>query len=699
MPGEKSGQVVRFLHITDCHLGTGAVVRTVDRKMKAAGMDDPSRAEMLKLSLRRLAEDLKHRGEQLDGVLYSGDGTNQGDAEGQKQLRQLLIEELSSVGIDAHNIVATPGNHDVVRGSAPGSTERYALFTQAWQSDPAVVSPYLDGVTLPDGAKHVLKAPDGAWAVFPINTANWCQLALQDQDYEGLAALREKSKGEPVIEKLLETLTTHDIARVSEGQLEFLRNLVTNTGAIPLRIAVLHHHTQSVGTQEEFKSFAEITNLAQLRQVLRELGFKIVVHGHKHHSAVTYDHVYPDNEVGGAGHRLVTISGGTFNETPGANDEPMRLIEVAQIKHAPLCTVTPIRLATSGRNLRKGKPISIRVWEASDDRDAPIVIYGTTVQDVYERAVQVAETKPSRPMICTLELPVDQKLPIPENYPHKGAADMKAWFEETVRWWQLPSSRIAERIPYIHGSRLRRYSGWFDQLEEIVSILKDGKETSKAIAIVTDPIRDLPGKRPFASFCFVHFCLRGDKALDCIGYYRTQEFRHWWPINVAELRHMQVEAAEQASLSPGLITTIAAFPRLSTVRQPTKVAVPLIDQWLDHCPDRIAMIATALMNGNGGADAVQGLAHWRQCLDDLAEGTTEFHADGVPVAIEGLELLKNWMICANAQNEVAQTLEKLIIVNRALPDNPRLEDFRSWKAQATNLLQTLRNATLKAGDP
>lgn len=675
---------VRFLHITDCHLSSKDRYETIDRKVKVEGMSPPLREEVLSSTLEELAKDLIAREQNLDGVLFSGDGTNRGDAEGQKRLRSLIIEKLDPVGISSNNIVAVPGNHDIVKGAPPGTSERYKMFEEAWLQDPPVVVPYLDGIDL-SGKQHVLQSSDKTWAIFPINTANWCQLVLTNEDYPKLNSLIERVKDDEDLKELVNNLIFHDIARVSDLQMKHLKKIVQDTGDVPLRIAVLHHHTMTVGTREEFKTFADITNLGALRQVLRELDFHIIVHGHKHETALTYDHIYDDEDLSAPPHRVLTISGGTFYHAAHIHSDPMRLIEIEHALHAPRCTISRIPLIAAGRTLKRFPYPTVRVWEEGARKTGPIVIEGTSVTDVYERAVQAADGA-TRPLICALDLPQNEDLPIPLTYPYDGDEKSRAeWFEQTVKWWQQPSSRIEARIPYIHGSRLRRFGGWFDQIERAVKILKAGQATSKAIAFVIDPTRDLSDKGPFASFCFVHLCLRQNRMLDCIGYYRTQEFRHWWPVNVAELRYLQLEVAKEAVLTAGRIITISGDPRLSQGRQPTKVAVPLIDQWVDTHPERIAMIATVLSD----RDFTDGEELWRKCLKDMRDGTKDYDPDGVPAAIEGLELLMNWLRCTNGCEELVDTLQRLKRANEKLPNNPARRDFNKWKEEVTPLLDTL----------
>jgi 3',5'-cyclic AMP phosphodiesterase CpdA len=686
-----------FLHLTDCHLSSA-----IDIKAQLKGVEQQSRSEILRTSLRGLAETLKEKRIKLDAVLFSGDGTFQGDPDGQVLLREMLLNTLVEVGISKPSqIVATPGNHDIVAKSEPSKSTRYELFHKAWINTDSVIVPFLDGIHEIEQlsfSTHVLEAPDRSWAVFPINTANWSQTSLSEDENEGLALLKkyvEESK-KPEIIKALEKVCSHDVARVSKDQLEALRKLVQQTQKGCLKIAVLHHHLLPVNSNEEVKTFADITNLGHFREVLHELGFHIIVHGHKHATAAYYDAPFPNKSYSESTHPILVVSGGTFGPTGNHPNTPLQLIEIDDLPHAPICKVMDIGAPISGCALKLPDTFSTyRLWEESPSSKGPVSIYGTSIDDVYARAKQTIEKFPERTMICTIDFQTEDEDAFPLTYPHWGNhAEKRDWFRETVKWWQLPASQIETRIPYIHGSRLRRFGGSLDQIKRVIRLLREEKKTSKAIALIIDPGRDF-GEKPFASFCFVQFCLRSNNRLDCIGYYRAQEFHHWWPVNVAELRHLQLDIAKETGIDPGEITTISPYPRLSeNIRQPTKVAVPLIDQWVDNHPKRIAQIALALAN-HGGESHEEGIKLWERCLDDFERAATDFHKDGIQVSIEGLRLLKDWLNAASGPDPIIDLIGALLNENVLNQDNlTERKKFELWKDNVATILQKLRQIPL-----
>ncbi|MDP3980312.1 MAG: hypothetical protein Q8Q33_02740 [Chlamydiota bacterium] len=344
------------------------------------------------------------------------------------------------------------------------------------------------------------------------------------------------------------------------------------------------------------------------------------------------------------------------------------------------------------------------LWK-QDMSKGPIVITGKGINEVYERACQlftVDKKKLVRPVICHIEFETKSKngqeeilLP-PKRYPadiHGVNHNLEEWFKDTVAWWQLKSSKIEERIPYIHGTRLYRFGGTKNQIARIVKLLEKKADTSKAIAVMLDPIRDFndePVKNTerFASFCLVHFKLRNG-LLDCIAYYRAQEFKKWWPVNVAELRKLQLEiAGKLSSVSAGCITTVAADARIEDNVSPTQVAVPLIDQWLDSCPEKIAAIAhDILFPKKEAATKSRYQDEWERCYKDILSATIKHSDEGVPVAIEGLghlqQCLKEFSDENNQKHKnLVIAVERLLMVNKQF--NNTAEAFDIWKDQVND---------------
>lgn len=668
MPGSAT-----FLHLTDAHVSAaGESYLRDDRKTLVGALPPETREAALGDALGRLAEHLKLQGDRLDGVLFSGDAQSRGAPGGHELVFDLLIKYLGPLGIAPGRIVATPGNHDVPQGAKPSSRTRYRSFTKVWR-DAGCVVPWLDGIDQAvassdaDLDRHRLEAEDRSWAIFPVNTSNWSHAPsilpapLRDvwDLLPGAVAGGDAARASKIAAQLA-GLARYDMARISAEQLEVLRKLLQSTArpasGRQLRIAVMHHHLRSPSLREELKPFPDISNLEQVRAMLEGGGIDVVVHGHKHEHAVYFEHVY--SSEADEQRRLLVVSGATFE--PGRERDAMRLIRLQGLPHVPSVSITPLPLPRPGAGWKPGPEVERRLWvqnaRSSDPvqvvQGAPVVIEGRNIDEVYARACAAAASDARRgALIVHLDLPSEEKaVPLPSGYPD-ASQDPGAradWLRDLVDWWQRDRSQLEHRIPYVHGARLRRYGGKIDQIKRVIELLRM-KESTRALAILVDPFRDFQSElsqEEFASFCLVEFRRRSsgmDTFVDAIAFYRAQEFTRWWPINVGELRLLQVDITAALGFRPGRITTIAADAR-TIARSPTQVAMPIIDRWLDQAPERLHLLADALVHpANKGEAHGLAIAEWQRTLEELRVATKAFNADGVPVAIEGLRTLAAYL--------------------------------------------------------
>lgn len=709
-----------FLHLTDAHLAAAGVpFERDDHKVVIPGIESETRESALELTFTRLAERLERSGRRLDGLLFSGDAQDRGRPGGHQILLELILRHFGPLGVTTANIVAVPGNHDVPRASLPSSIVRYEAFTDVWRKE-GCVTPWLDGVdtSASDGGAHRLVSADGLWAVFPVNTSNWSHvtrtlpepLASIWAGLPALAAEGDMSK-EAQLRAQLDDLARYDMARVSGRQLEILRGLVESTPQPPagrqLRIALLHHHLRAPSLREELKPFGDVSNLEQVRGFLRDRGVAIVVHGHKHEHAAQLEHIY--DEDGNQDHRTLVISGATFE--PGRESDAARLITITGMPNSPAVTIEPVPVPRGGVEPRLPPTITRRIWSTDVVPGAPVVIQGSDLDEVYDRVCEAAANDAANgTLIVHLDLPIDKtgELPFPSNYPLPEpieTTERQRWLKELVAWWQLDRSALEHRMPFIHGSRLRRYGGKINQIDRVIKLLKT-KASTRALAVLIDPLRDFTDDgvdEEFASFCLVEFKRRelgGERrAIDVVAFYRAQEFARWWPINIAEIRHLQKEICAALAFLPGRITTIAADARTHS-RSPTQVAMPIIDRWLDQAPERLHLLANALVNGGVRGDAQrEAVRGWERALADLEATATEYNPDGLPIAIEGLKLLASYIEVVN--EEVDATLKNFVrLLRRLASNNEGFEDgphskaeFDRWAPSTLDAVSELRALT------
>jgi 3',5'-cyclic AMP phosphodiesterase CpdA len=706
-----------FLHLTDTHLATtGTPFPRDDHKIHVPGIDGDTREAVLDLTLSRLAERLTTEGRTLDGVIFSGDAQDRGKPGGHQILLDLLIKHLGKHGVTAANIVAVPGNHDVPRGSPPGSTERYEAFTNVWRKA-GCVTPWLDGIDTgaTDGGPHCLVSPDGLWAFFAVNTCNWSHVALTlpeplSSAWPGLPTLLAggDAETEKRLREQLDGLAQYDMARVSSRQLEVLRGSIERasprTASRQVRIVVLHHHLRAPSLREELKALPDISNLEQVRGFLRDREVALVIHGHKHEHAVYFDHIY--DQDGDHEHRTLVIAGATLDAARENN--AVRLIGITGMPNNPSITIEAIPIPRGGVDPPSGSIIAKRIWVQGRAPGAPVVIEGTDLDEVYDRVRETAAKDAANGMLIVhLDLPLGTggELPLPSNYPFPESvdpADRTRWIKELVEWWQLDRSAFEHRMPFIHGGRLRRYGGKINQIDRIKRLLNE-KSSTRAVAVLLDPFRDFTPdgqNEEFASFCLVEFKRRqlsgSHYAVDAIAFYRAQEFAQWWPINLAEIRLLQWEICAAPTLQPGRITTITGDARTYS-RSPTQVAMPIIDRWLDEAPERLYLLADALIHRQvrvgAQRDAVLG---WEHGLADLKATAEEYNPDGVPIAIEGLRVLASYLEASDDStlDDFSRVLLRLARDNETYERGDRLEaSFRRWATGALEAVSELMSMT------
>jgi 3',5'-cyclic AMP phosphodiesterase CpdA len=715
------GASATFLHLTDMHLRT----ETSPLKMNDIGARIPevrhgTREQAAERLLSMVAERLESTGTKLDGVLFSGDAQKAGQPGGHDQLYEAIVRILADHGVHAGNIVATPGNHDVPRKSPPSSSERYKDFLDTWAKNGCIV-PWLDGVHHGfDASQHFLEAKDKSWLIVPINSSNWCQAEGELPDeLQGVwdrlpkaAAPRNETLRAKIAEQL-DKLRVHDVARVSDEQLGILRTaLPTNgSGATQLRIAVLHHHLRAPSVREDFRAWDSITDLELLRRFLRERNFATVIHGHKHEAALTYDDIFPDrgdnpDRLVDNLHRLAIVSGGTFDD--GRPNDALRLLHLEGLPHTPTFRVESLKLTPQGADPEWSAPVPLKLWQQKSNQHAPAMISGSDINVVYRRVVDAAaHGSKGEIVIVDLDLPADKRLPLPEKFflteemtPEAG----QAWLEGIVEWWQLGLPISNKPFPFPHGTRLKKYGGSFDQIGRVVALLQD-KPTSRAIVTLVDPLRDFTANgdnEAFASFCLAEFKLREKEAerktLDIIGFYRVQEFAQWWPVNVAELRELQIAVCERiGNAVPGKITTITGEARVNRESR-AQVAVSVLDRWHDSTPTLFHVLATILAGGRAEETLRLKAVHgWFASLDELDKVASGPWDAGAPIPRDGLALLLEYLKASGEPSDrfvaFRADVEMLRGVASGYANGKELSEHTKWCGLVKGQTERLRNSS------
>ena len=191
-----------------------------------------------------------------------------------------------------------------------------------------------------------------------------------------------------------------------------------------------------------------------------------------------------------------------------------------------------------------------------------------------------------------------------------------------------------------------------------------------------DPLGDGRPTGEFPSFVLIQLQLverAGDRVLDVTGYFRKQEMRYWWPINVAELAKVQGEVVERLTsgedpVRRGRLRTIAAYAAAEE-RLPA-VALAALDRAVDQRPEDIWKLAYGLAHPES-IESFKLLRLWESYLVELDPADHE--PSGVlPVSYRGLGDVADilaWLKLSDGA--VGKALTDLVSTYESLQDQGR----------------------------
>jgi 3',5'-cyclic AMP phosphodiesterase CpdA len=653
--------MAHLLHLSDLHLRSDPARDTIGDP-KAAAIPAPlqqTSARRIVSTLEALARDIEAGALNLDCIVVSGDIAEKNDPLAYALLPEVLAPLVPKL-VPAERVVAVPGNHDVEKGSDPSSAQRWKHFLTLRSY--RYLTPLLEGIDIDDhgnaiGSPHspVLAAEDGSFLIVALNSANHCQtqLPVDPELRSHLAELAKLRTTHPAVEQLWNAWQQRgsvDVAWVGDGQQKAAAAaLARAVGNAPdaLRIAVMHHQLFPTGPIAEIKSFETMVNLGELLDWIADTRIDVALHGHKHAGRVyPFEHTAFHDADTAVGYRTLVISAPTAQAGYDAIAPIARLITVDRPQ--PRAGGVLVRdippLQSGGRlDLAQRPPRRFRL-------DAAIPwsqIVGADADEVHQKllALRGDYTGLDLPLICRIRRG-DSAATIPTQYADvpDGVPDPQAWFAQTVAWWQ--NRRTGRAARFNHGQRLQAFGTGrlspsqetLDQVQRAAQALRRKEGSSRAIAVLVDPDTDLAvDDSEFPAFVLVQFAIVSNR-LDVTGYFRKQEMPHWWPVNAAELSHLQNEVIQRLapvrSVQPGSITTITAQP-VSGGGVP-RVAIPALDSRVDK-PNGMLELVLPLFHATG-ATPEQTRAAWRQAFDDWAPSDAAA-ADGDPMPTVGLATL------------------------------------------------------------
>jgi 3',5'-cyclic AMP phosphodiesterase CpdA len=720
--------VALILHLTDLHLGTTGLDPLDDYKSDFVPISERvTRHRVLASTLSALSRHLTESDYTIDAILISGDVTYANGIEGFEALAATL-ETLGDRLPPPERIVVVPGNHDVKWGTEPSSPERYKNFL-TYIRGRGYVTPVLDGIDLhpPTPERHQLLLDGGKVQIVPLNSSNYCGVVaplkyLTDAQWK---MIQETSSvpNLPLLMKEINCLRSCDAARLTPQQLQTVSSMIESAKpsekAGTIRVALLHHHLLPVSTSEEVKPFESIVNLGALRNFLVANEFDVVLHGHKHTGNTFWDTMTPFASTGTEpSRRILVVSGSTIGATDAPKAEVCRLLRFDTTTTAPRLTVTRVPAIQPGGRIWKMDSALFPLWDdsgaSSRDSADPKIISGNSLDVVYDRILAFFEGRTERDatqnLVCEILSPPSSGT-LPKNYPAipgRDGAQREDWLRQLITWWQRPGTTLDSPVGFTHGQRIYRLDGQDnDQLKIAVDAIKQKVDTSRAIISLVGPGSDKwSSKEEAPSFCSVQFLVAhhtNELRLNCLAYFRKQEMRYWWPVNIGELVLLQHQALEKLrikyhDLLQGSIITLSAIAVASD--SVPKVAVPIVDRLLDEDPDMLWQLAYSLVWPEyPERDRIDG--KWAELLDNLIPPIKP-DLDGVPVAIKGLEeLIRDVnrfgrLHSSGPIQEVRDELNTLLQTNRSYATDSRndIEQPRhdTWRRDCEQIVRRLRNA-------
>ncbi len=406
-----------ILHLSDLHLGPGEA-EDVAWKSFPKLAERQARHKRLKEFLNSL--------DPPDYMVVSGDVAIAGHEDGFKIFVDMIGDLIKSGHAPPESrILVVPGNHDVTRlraQDAEDQTDRWRYFfrhvanrfARPWfVDDDASIDDLRKALLSQLGAQGGLlggatETPNGLRVNLPFlldlksqllvyawNSASisGTHLRLPDEIQDSVRSLRKSDAAtDPAIARVLDAFDREievDPARIQPSELELFRVLTyvlrdaLEEGPFNrlLKVAVLHHHVAPIFL-EEVKKFELLLNAGQFKRELREVGFDLILHGHKHSSETFLDTEHFEQPS------LVVVSGGTIGgELPTGERPGFNWIEYDGDQHQLSIRFVPLKQTGMPKSIFGDallRPIALPVASRLLVAPAPDPLR-LSLQDVYKR--------------------------------------------------------------------------------------------------------------------------------------------------------------------------------------------------------------------------------------------------------------------------------------------------------------------------
>ena len=661
----------RVMQLSDIHIGhENENSKGLDNKANIGGISSNRENDLFK-SIEKYLTNLNQQ-EKIDIFALSGDIIVGGNNEGQKRFSERFIKLIKKYGYEEKQILVVPGNHDIERYSKISSKERYKSFLDAWKG---CMLPYLDGsykvtdIVIDEEKKIIL---------IPINTANWSQILSEEYDKieEKIDNLDKDTKN------LIKKQFAYDAAYISDKQLEEVRKELDKINNVEtyVKIIIQHHHITPINDDKhlEVKSLGDLINIQKLEQLIIDFNISTVIHGHKHINNDFYTYLTNNNNP----HQVLVAS-----SSDTKNEEIFKIFEFKYLK---------VNIKNYDKNLKESSSKTFSLFN-NIESETSVILESNSITRLFGKIQSYFamnnNQKSNKQMICTINLEehYQDKTPIRKLYKYSNKQDI---FEDAVKryanLWLQDSSLYEDEIP-IHGIRLKKYKGYFNQIQYMQNMIKKHpKSKSRAIAVLLNPVKDFQiisdekQRTDYPSFVSCQVTVREEenkKFLDIIANYRSQEMHYWWQLNIAELYQILNEiknGLDDDSYCLGKITTITALPSFAKKEAYGRAYVSLIDYYADCKEDneKLPHLAHSIVCNKKPNQYI--IEEYKKIFQDLLEFTKiTINPDGNSRLREGIKLFNKHLEKACEDIDLYQNFIQSMKILEEKIDRFNLDDNNS----------------------
>lgn len=617
------------LHVSDLHY---------DSEQKTAGkVDSKVDIGIVSSQEKEFFEQLKKylTDHKVNLFVISGDIINGWDREAQKKFSKDFIKLIKNYGYKESDIIVVPGNHDVKKGSPISSEERYKEFYNSWKK---CKLPYLDGYKK---KAQIFYNEENSLMFIPLNTSNWSQvkIIINEKIQKHIEMITDNE-----LKKEFEKQFIYDATYVSKEQIDFLQEEIKKieNHESYTKILIQHHHLVAVDDSIEVKEMGDILNSEEIKNFIKDNNIKVLLHGHKHSEKAFYEYLNKDNES----YKLLISSASNLNKNSFFQVLKFSNFNVEILKYDRKLNFIP------------------NYFSINDalNTNYTIVIEDSNITNLYNKLIALAVDKKNvnKQFICNLDLTKHntKEFPIPIKYP-KDIKEQNAYEKDIykhVEWWQQDST-IYDDISELHGPKLKKFQGYYNQLEYIYQKLskENNSKTSQAIAVLIEPTKDFQNDKKYPSFISCQFIVRekdDKKFLDIYANFRKQEMRHWWALNIVELYKLLIDMKSRLGndFQLGKIVTISNIITCAKENAFGRSYVSSIDYYMDVDPINVMHQAHSIMCNKKIISSEEELnnTEFIKLFDEIFQDFQKFvntknNNDGNPKPREGIEKLSEFI--------------------------------------------------------